>query len=160
MSYACEAACVPQMEIVMTEPRSRLSRGEIALLVAVVAAAALLSLRFVILGAWPVAAFGVADVGLLMLATFIFRTGRPLQECLRVSGREIALIRSDRRGRSSRIVFPAGWTRLATSTKEGVGCDLWLVYRQQHYPVGLCVSASERQRLEPAIRAALAGRNI
>lgn len=145
------------VEIHMVAPRSALPVKGQYLLIAAGIAAALVSLRFVLLGAWPVLIFSLLDIGALAVALYVFNKSPVPQERLRVQDGEIELVRSDSRGRQTRITLPAFWTRLEMSGRSEVDCDLWLAFRQQRHPIGQCVSAEDRRRLAPRIRAALTG---
>lgn len=142
-------------EIRMVSPRSTLPVPGRFLLIAAGAAAALVSLRFVLLGAWPVLIFSVLDIGALAVALHIFNRTPVPEERLRVVGGQVELERMDSRGRRSRITLPAFWTRLEASGRTELDHELWLVFRRERHRIGQCVSAEERRALEPRIRAIL-----
>ncbi|WP_033921023.1 DUF2244 domain-containing protein [Sphingomonas sp. 37zxx] len=140
----------------MTAPRSALPVQGKYLLGALGIVATLLSLRFVVLGAWPVLIFMVLDMGALAVALHIFGKAAVPEERLRVADGKVELFRLDGRGRQSRISLPAFWTRLEVSSYSECDCNLWLVFRHERHAVGSCVSAAERRVLIPRISAALA----
>lgn len=142
-------------EIRMTAPRSALPVQGKYLLVGAGIVAALVSLRFVLLGAWPVLIFSVLDIGALAVALRVFGKGPVPEERLRIRDGQIELIRLDTRGRHSRLTLPAFWTRLETTGRSEVDCDLWLVFRRERHRIGQFVSSAERSRLAPRIAAAL-----
>lgn len=144
-------------EVHMTSPRSALPVQGKYLLVAAAIASALVSLRFVLLGAWPVLVFSLLDIGALAVALHIFATGPVPEERLRIHDGQVELIRLDSRGRRSRITLPAFWTRLEMSDRSEIDCDLWLVFRRERHAIGRCVSAAERRRLAPKIADVLRG---
>lgn len=144
------------VEIRMRAPRSKLPEGGRQALIIAGAAAALFSLRFLLLGAWPVLIFSVLDIGALAVALHIFNKSQVPEERLRIHDGEVELIRSDGRGRRTRVSLPAFWTRLEMQERSEVQCNLWLVSRQRRYPIALCISDRERRRIAPRIRAALA----
>ncbi|KQN07095.1 hypothetical protein ASE85_18625 [Sphingobium sp. Leaf26] len=144
-------------EIHMVAPRSSVSSGGRYLLVGAGAAGFLVSLRFLLVGAWPVLLFTILDLGALLVALHLFNRRPPRRERLRVNDSMVELIRTDGRGNEARVTLPAFWTRLEMSGRSEVDCDLWLVFRQQRHAIGQCVCAKERRRLAPRIRAALAG---
>jgi len=151
-----EVAGVPQAsEIQMVEPRSSFSSAGISILVCAGVAATFLILRFLAIGAWPISIFAALGFGILSLSLYIFRKSHVHEERLRIRGGELEFIRSDRRGKLTRIVLPAFWTRLEIKSRSDIECDLWLVFRNQRHPVGRCVSADERRRLAPHIRTVL-----
>ncbi|WP_070154992.1 DUF2244 domain-containing protein [Sphingobium phenoxybenzoativorans] len=142
-------------EIRMVSPRSTLPFPGRYLLIAASATAALVSLRFVLLGAWPVLIFSMLDIGALAVALHIFNRSPVPEERLRVVGGQVELERMDGRGRRSRITLPAFWTRLEASGRTELDHELWLVFRRERHRIGQCVSADERRAIEPRIRAIL-----
>jgi Integral membrane protein len=112
------------VEIHMIAPRSALPVKGYYLLIAAGIAAGLVSLRFVLLGAWPVLVFSLLDIGALAVALSVFNKSPVPQERLRIHDGEIELVRSDSRGRQTRITLPAFWTRLEMSGRSEVDCDL------------------------------------
>jgi uncharacterized membrane protein len=143
------------LEIRMSAPRSALPIHGKYLLIAAALAATIVSLRFVLLGAWPVLLFSALDIGALAVALHIFSRGPIPEERLRVIDGHVELVRVDGRGRRSHIRLPAFWTRLEASGRTELDCDLWLVFRRERHPIGLCVSAAERRALQPRIAAVL-----
>ncbi|PVX29011.1 DUF2244 domain-containing protein [Sphingomonas pokkalii] len=150
-----QATANTENEIRMIAPRSTLPIQGKYLLWAAGVAAALVSLRFVLIGAWPVLLFSVLDIGGLAVALYLFSKGPVPEERLRVAGGIVELVRLDGRGRQSRIALPAYWTRIEASGRTELDHALWLVFRRERYPIGQCVSAAERRALEPRIRALL-----
>ncbi|MFW2852503.1 DUF2244 domain-containing protein [Sphingomonas sp. TX0543] len=144
----------------MSAPRSALPIQGKYLLITAGLAATIVSLRFVLLGAWPVLIFSALDIGALAVALHIFNRGPVPEERLRVVDGQVELERLDNRGRRSSVRLPVFWTRLEASGRTELDCDLWLVFRRERHPIGLCVSAAERRALQPRIAAALgAARN-
>lgn len=144
------------VEIRMSAPRSEIPKPARKVLLAIIAASILLSLRFVMLGAWPVLIFSLLDIGALLTALYLFGRGRPQQERLQIAVDRIALIRADETGRTRRIEFPPFWTRLETISRSEADCQLFLVFRHRREPIASCLSASERLSIAPRIAAALA----
>jgi len=144
------------VEIRMRAPRSAIPSGGRKALIIAGAAAALLSLRFLLLGAWPVLIFSALDIGALAVALHVFSRSLTPEERLRICDGQVELIRSDSRGRSTRLLLPAFWTRLEVTSRSETDCNLWLVFRQQRHPIGLCISDRERRAAAPRIREALA----
>ncbi|MGC6328931.1 DUF2244 domain-containing protein [Rhizorhabdus sp. FW153] len=140
----------------MVAPRSTLPVSGKYVLIGAAVAAVLVSLRFVMIGAWPVLVFALLDIGALAVALYIFgRRPVPEERISLVDGR-IELVRIDGSGRRDRLELPAFWTRLEASGRTELDCDLHLVFRQHRYPVGRCVSAAARRSLIPQIEALLA----
>ena len=142
-------------EIRMVSPRSALPVQGRYILMAAGVAAALLSLRFVLIGAWPVLIFAVLDIGVLAAAFHVFARRRAPEERLTLTNGQLVLTRIDHRGLASRLTLPAFWTRLEATGRSEVDCDLWLVFRGKRHPIGRCVAAAERKALMPRIEALL-----
>lgn len=149
------AARLNDMEIRIVAPRSTLPIPSRHILVAAAIAAGLLSLRFMLIGAWPVLVFAVLDIGALAVALHVFAR-RPIpEERIALVNGQLEITRIDGGGRSDRVELPAFWTRLEASGRSELDCDLHLVVRQRRHPIGLCVSAAERRSLIPRIEALL-----
>lgn len=118
--------------------------------------AALLSVRFVMLGAWPVLVFALLDIGALAVAFYVFSRRPVPEELISLIGDQVVILRSDGQGKAHRLALPAFWTRLEVTSHSEVQCDLHLVFRQGRHPIGSCVSAAERRSLIPRIEALLA----
>lgn len=142
-------------EIRMRAPRSMMPATSRYVLIGFAVAAALLSLRFLLIGAWPVILFSALDVGALGVAFHLFARGGVPEERLSVHGGTIRLVRSGGRGKEERIELPAYWTRLEVASWAPADFRLFLVFRQQRYPLGQCVSSAERRRIAPRVERAL-----
>ncbi len=82
----------------------------------------------------------------LVLEALAVTSGVP-EERLSVHGGTIRLVRSGGRGKEERIELPAYWTRLEVASWAPADFRLFLVFRQQRYPLGQCVSSAERRRI-------------
>lgn len=145
-----------ETQIRMVAPRSALPVRERYAVIAAGVAAAMISLRFILIGAWPVAIFALLDIGALLVALHVFaRSPVPEERISLIDGR-LELVGCDGRGRRQRITLPAFWTRLEASGRSELDCDLWLVFRGERHPIGRCVAAADRRALIPLIEALLA----
>lgn len=144
------------LDLRMFAPRSSLPPMGRNLLIGGAVLCALVGLRFLLIGAWPVLLFAVLDLGALFVALHLFNRAPVPEERLCVRSHDVELMRSDHRGLRSRVNLPTFWTRLEASGRSGVDHDLWLVFRNERHTIGQCLSAEERRLLEPRIRAALA----
>lgn len=143
------------LAISMTAPRSALPWSTKRILWIAAAVSAVMALRFAMLGAWPVLIFSVLDIGGLYVALHMFSRSRPPEEHLQFQSDRIELERIDAKGRSSKIALPAYWTRLETQERPDGDYRLWLVFRQERQPIGLCLGATERRAIAPQIQHAL-----
>lgn len=139
----------------LVAPRSPFSLEGKLLLGGAAFAAILVSLRFLLLGAWPVLVFSILDLGGLAVALILFRKRPVPEECLRIRGDRLELTRIDHHRRRTEIVLPVFWTRLETGSRSELDFELWLVLRRERHRIGRFVSAAERRALAPRLQAAL-----
>lgn len=111
----------------------------------------LLSLRFVALGAWPVAIFSLFDIALLGAALAIFRRRPPPAEHVSLRDGELVWRGSD--GRT--VTMPAFWARLETVERSPIDVTLWLRFRRERHQVGQCLAQYERREVAEVIDRAL-----
>lgn len=143
------------LAISMTASRAALPRSARRILWVAVAVSAVMSLRFAMLGAWPVLIFSALDIGGLYVALHMFSRSRSPEERLRFQSGRIAYDRIDAKGRTSKITLPAYWTQLEIQERPDGDCRLWLVFRQKRYPIGMCLGPAERRAIAPQIQHAL-----
>lgn len=77
-----------------------------------------------IAGAWPVLLFAVLDLGALFVALHLFNRSPVPEERLCVRSHNVELIRSDHRGRRSRITLLTFWTGPEAPGRSGADHDL------------------------------------
>lgn len=145
-----------QSDILLRAPRSSLPVPARYFLITAIGIAAVLSIRFAMIGAWPVILFSVLDIGGLAVALHLFARAPVPEDRIHIANGVIELTRTDTRGRLTRVYLPAAWTRLEERGRSEVDHDLWLVFRGDHHAIGRCVSAAGRRAAAPRIRAALA----
>lgn len=112
---------------------------------------ALLSIRFVALGAWPVAIFSLIDIGLLAGAFHIFARRSPPTERLSLRDGEVVWCASDGR----EIAMPAYWAKFEAEERAPLDLTLWLRFRQDRHQAGQCLSLDERREVAGLIHKAL-----
>lgn len=138
-------------ELHMQANRSSLPFPTHHVVIAAGVALALLSIRFVMLGAWPVAIFSLIDIGLLAGAFHLFASRPPATEQLRFRNGEVVWRASDGR----EIAMPAYWAKFEAVERAPLDLTLWLRFRQDRHQVGRCLSLHERREVAGLIRAAL-----
>ncbi|GAA0335993.1 hypothetical protein GCM10009087_53050 [Sphingomonas oligophenolica] len=117
----------------------------------------LMSLRFVLLGAWPVAIFALLDLTALGGALFAFRRSHVPAETLTIADGQIVHLAIDARGLERRATMPAYWVRLEAIERSPLDLTLWLRFRGQRHPVGQCLGLDERREVAKLIDRALGG---
>jgi uncharacterized membrane protein len=111
----------------------------------------LLSIRFVALGAWPVAIFSLLDISLLAGALAVFRRRPAPTE--QVSVRDGRLVWHGSDGRT--VTMPAFWARLETVERSPIDVTLWLRFRRERHQVGQCLALYERREVADVLDRAL-----
>jgi uncharacterized membrane protein len=139
--------------LVSTPPNSFSARGFRVLAGLLVGAAALGSVVFAAVGAWPVAGFLGAEVLLAawLIARHARRSAAAVEEVAIEDGRLVVRAR-DARGRESRVELDAAWARLERPADGRV----LLVSRNRRVEVGRFLSDEERDAFAAALSAGLA----
>ncbi|MFN7397734.1 MAG: DUF2244 domain-containing protein [Sandaracinobacter sp.] len=116
----------------------------------------LMGVRFLLLGAWPILPFMVADIGLLWWAMRAsYRSGRE-SEHLRLDAEGLELVRIAAHGPVRRTWIEPHWARVEL---EELGQDqnrLWLTARGVRHGIGGFLSPGERVEIARVIEAGLA----
>jgi uncharacterized membrane protein len=115
----------------------------------------LMGLRFLLLGAWPILPFMIADIALLWWAMRAsYRSGRA-SEHLRLDSDGLELVRVAAHGPIRRTRIEPHWARVEL---EELGADqnrLWLTARGERHGIGTFLSPGERAELARVIEAGL-----
>ncbi|MGV7120526.1 DUF2244 domain-containing protein [Sphingopyxis sp. 550A] len=143
------------LDLRMVANRSALPKGTNLVLIGFGLVMAAMSLRFVLIGAWPVLVFSALDLTLLVTALHAFRRTRPPEERLTLVDGKIVHLSIDDQGREQRLALPAYWTKLDLRGSE-VSPALALIFRNHRYPIGLCLAADERRAVAGIIANTLA----
>ncbi len=150
-------AGAPFFSAVLTPHRS-LGRRGFRVMMAIAAVIAVWSgLRFYVIGAWPVALFMIADVGLLFFAfRHNYRSARAFEE-VQVSTTEVLVRQVGANGRTREFRFNPAWARLAITrlADEGV-TNLTLISHGRSLVVGGFLNPDDRESFAAAFGGALA----
>ena len=88
---------------------------------------AFIVLRFWLIGAWPVAGFGVAEIGLAIFLLRLNARRARASELVLLSERALRIVRTDRRGRREERELPVGWLNAVMEEPAGQVPRLLLV---------------------------------
>ena len=135
----------------MQSNRSAMPIPAIHVVAAVGAALLLLSVRFLAIGAWPVAIFSLLDIALLAGALIVFQRRPPPAEQLSLRDGNLFWQGSDGRV----VTMPAFWARLETIERSPVDVTLWLRFRRERHQVGQCLAHYERRAVADMLDRAL-----
>ena len=125
------------------------------LLLALIIICSLASIRFIIVGAWPVALFLSLDVVALWLAFFIsYRRGRVF-ETIQLSDTDLIISRSDASGRITATRFEPYWVKVSLET---IGADkniLTVSHHDKLVQLGSFLVPHERKEVAATLKEAL-----
>lgn len=141
----------PYFDLRLTPNRS-LDRRHAWRLVAAVALVFLLGgARLLVLGAWPVIPFMVADVALLSWAFLAsYRSGAAF-ETVRLDDAGLVVRRVTHHGVERRVRLEPVWTRVHLERVSDLENRLWLASRGARVAVGGCLSPREREEVHAVI---------
>jgi uncharacterized membrane protein len=142
-------------EAVIVPHRSLSARG-LAILIAVLAGlCGMIGLRFWLIGAWPVACFGVTEIG---LAAFLLRLNASrarATELILLSEDVLRIVRTDWHGRRDELVLPAGWLNPLLEAPPGQVPRLLLVAHGVREEIAASLGEVEKRDLAQALSDAL-----
>ena len=142
-------------EAVIVPHRSLSARGLAILIVALAGLCALIGLRFWLIGAWPVACFGVIEIG---LAAFLLRLNASrarASELILLSADVLRIVRTDWRGHRSERVLPVGWLNALLEEPAGQVPRLLLVSHGLREEIAASLGEAEKRDLSVALADAL-----
>ena len=143
-------------EAVIAPHQSLGRRGLLILGGSLTAVTAGLSLRFLLLGAWPVMAFLAVEILIALYLLVLHRRQVLRREVIRLNEAEITVVHTDPCGRRRSFSLPAAWLQVRLeSAGEGMGSHLWLRSHGRGWEVGTFLHDPERRSLFEALRKAL-----
>jgi uncharacterized membrane protein len=140
----------------MIVPHRSLSPYGLRVVVATIALlCAVVILRFLLLGAWPVVGFGVVEVGLAIFLLRLNAKRARASELIVLSEQVLRIVRTDRRGRREQREFPVGWLNAVIEDQPGRVPRLLLVARGIREEVAAALGEVEKRDLWAALCGAL-----
>lgn len=141
-------------------PHRSLNRQQFARLMVIVAVvSALGALRFVLLGAWPVAFFFVLDAALLYGAFRLnYASAREYEE-VRLDEDALTIRRVSSRGREETIALQPYWVKVELEVLNDFENRLWLRSHGRRLSIGGFLSPEERVEIKAVIEEGLARRD-
>ena len=116
-------------EAVIIPHRSLSLRGLRILIAAIGLLTGLIALRFWLIGAWPVAGFGVVEAGLAVFLLRLNARRARISELVLLSHDALRIVRTGRAGRRDERVLPVGWLYVVLDEQPGREPRLLLVAR-------------------------------
>ena len=144
----------PVFEAVVTPHRSLGKRGVRLVGIAILLSCGVNAALALLLGAWPVAIFAVAELG---LAFHLFRRSihTRVEERLMLTEARLVIQRWDRAGRASRMDLPTAWMRVALEERPARVPALLVRGRFRPVEVGASLGEQEKRSLAEALGEAL-----
>ncbi len=145
----CEATL---FEAVIVPYRSLSRRGLAILMVVIGLLCALIVLRFWLIGAWPVAGFGVVEVGLAIYLLHLNASRARASELILLSTNALRIVRTNRRGRMEEHALPVGWLNATLEEPRGQVPRLVLVAHGVREEIATMLGEAEKRDLWLALR--------
>jgi uncharacterized membrane protein len=146
----------PVFEAVIVPHQSLNRRGVLLLAVFVGVLSAVVALRFVFMGAWPVMAFSIAEVSLALLLLALNRRQALRREIIRLNEAEMTVVRTDAKGRHCSFSVPSAWLQVRLEPRgSGGGSRLLLRSHGRGWEIGSFLHDPARQSLFEALKDAL-----
>ena len=142
-------------EAVIVPHRSLTSRGLAILIVVLGTLCSLVALRFWLIGAWPVACFGVLEIGLAASLLLLNARRAHASELILLSEDALRIVRTDHRGQRKESVLPVGWLNALLEEPHGRVPRLLLVAHGVREEIAASLGEAEKRDLSAALDQAL-----
>ncbi len=144
-------------EALIVPHRSLSPRGVRIVMALMLGGTAVIALRVWLIGAWPVLAFSVVEVGLALgLLKLNVRRARA-SELVLLTEYAASVTRTDPSGRRAEISIPVAWLTVALEEIPGQVPRLVLVARSTREEIAAALGEADKRDLAAALRAALRG---
>jgi uncharacterized membrane protein len=109
----------PVFEALIVPHRSLTRSGYMIVVAAMLVLSTAIALRFWLLGAWPVVAFSLLEVPLIVVLLAINLRRARASELIMLNGQELTVIRTDPAGRRTQVSLPSAWLRVDFDVARG-----------------------------------------
>jgi uncharacterized membrane protein len=110
----------PIFEALIVPHRSLSRKGVCVLVGALTILSLAVAFRFWLLKAWPVVAFSLVDIPLVVLMLAINIRGARASELIMLDAHQLTVIHTDSAGRRKQVSLPAAWLRIVLDPGKGV----------------------------------------
>jgi len=117
--------------------------------------AMVVSLRFWMLGAWPVLPFSVIEVGLVLLMLHLNTRQARASELVLLSETELRIVRTEPNGQRRETVLPSGWLSISLHERDGRVPRLVLSRHGVNEEIGRALGEVEKRDLAASLTRAL-----
>ena len=142
-------------EAVIVPYRSLSPRGLYTLIAVISVLCGLTALRFWFIGAWPVAAFSVVEIGIAIFLLRLNASRARASELVLLSENALRIVRTDRKGRRQERLLPVGWLNVVIEEPPGRVPRLLLVAHGIREEIATSLGEHEKRDLWTALEAAL-----
>jgi uncharacterized membrane protein len=138
-------------EAMIVPHRSLSPRGLAVVIVLISCLSALIVLRFWLIGAWPVAGFGVVEIGLAIFLLRLNASRARASELILLSENRVRIVRTDRRGHRQQCDLPVGWLNAVLEDSPGRVPRLLLVAHGVREEIAAMLGETEKRDLWVAL---------
>ena len=110
----------PVFEALVVPYRSLTRKGYLIVVGVMATLNAMVAVRFWVLGAWPVAAFSLIDLPLVILLLAVNLRRARASELIMLNTQELIVTRIDPAGRRKKVCMPSAWLRVDLHPDHGV----------------------------------------
>ncbi len=142
-------------EAVIVPYRSLSPRGLRILIAVICLLCGLTALRFWFIGAWPVAAFGVVEIGIAIILLRLNASRARASELVLLSADSLRIVRTDRAGKRQERRLPVGWLNVVMEEPPGRVPRLLLVAHGIREEIAASLGEDEKRDLWAALHDAL-----
>lgn len=142
-------------EAVIVPHRSLTPRGLRTLMGLIGLLGAVVVLRFLLIGAWPVVGFGVVKIGVAIFLLRLNARRARASELVVLCENALSIVRTDRHGRKEQRVLPVGWLNAVMEQSPGRVPRLMLVARGLREEIAATLGEEEKRDLSAALQGAL-----
>src|SRR6476660_9651785 len=132
-------------ESVIVPHRSLTPRGLVILIVVLATLCGLVGLRFWLIGAWPVACFGLVEIGLAAFLLLLNARRARASELIILSEEALRIVRTDPRGQRMESVLPVGWLNALLEEPPGRVPRLLLVAHGVREEIATSLGEAEKR---------------
>ncbi len=110
----------PVFEALIVPHRSLTRRGVLIVVAVMALLSCAVAVRFWLLGAWPVMAFSLVEVPLIVLLLSINQRRARASELIMLTTQELTVIRTDPAGRRRHVSLPSAWLKVDLDPGRGI----------------------------------------
>ena len=150
-----EPDATPLFQAVLVPHRSLSRRGLYTLIGCICGSSAIISTLFFLLGAWPVAGFSGAEVGLALLMLRLHARAARRSELILLTPGLIRILRTDAQGQTTERRLDASWLNVVLEERNARVPALLLASRSAQQEIARDLGEAAKRELATSLAAAL-----